>query len=99
GLGAPHPLVLFEYTPKHDADAVDSVLAGYQGYLVADAHVVYDHLYQTGEVTEVNCWAHCRRYFFKALDSDPDRAKIALGLIGSLFKIERSLQTAPRKKR
>jgi len=34
--------------PKHDADAVDSVLAGYQGYLVADAHVVYDHLYQSG---------------------------------------------------
>jgi transposase len=98
-LVAPGRHVLFEYTPKHDADAVDTVLAGYQGYLVADAHVVYDHLYQSGEVTEVNCWAHCRRYFFKALDSDPDRAKIALGLIGSLFKIERSLQTAPRKKR
>jgi transposase len=98
-LVAPGRHVLFEYTPKHDSDAVDTVLAGYQGYLVADAHVVYDHLYAGGEVTEVNCWAHCRRYFFKALASEPDRAKIALGLIGSLFKIERSLQTAPRKKR
>lgn len=98
-LVAPGRHVLFEYTPKHNSDAVDTVLAGYQGYLVADAHVVYDHLYAGGEVTEVNCWAHCRRYFFKALASDPDRAKIALALIGSLFKIERSLLTAPRKKR
>jgi transposase len=81
-LVAPGRHVLFEYTPKHDSDAVDTVLAGYQGYLVADAHVVYDHLYAGGEVTEVNCWAHCRRYFFKALASEPDRAKIALGLIG-----------------
>jgi transposase len=75
------------------------VLAGYRGYLVADAHVVYDHLYEDGDVVEVNCWAHCRRYFFKALASDPDRAKIAIGLIGALFRIERTLAGSPRKKR
>jgi hypothetical protein len=96
---APQKHVLFEYTRKHDGDAVDSILAGYHGYLVADAHVVYDHLYASGDVTEVNCWAHCRRYFFKAADSDPDRAIVALRLIGSLFKIERSLKSAPRKKK
>jgi transposase len=96
---APGRHVLFEYTRRHDGDAVDTVLAGYQGYLVADAHAVYDHLYVDGEVTEVNCWAHCRRHFFKAIESDPDRAKIALSLIGALFKIERSLHTAPRKKK
>lgn len=96
---APERHVLFEYTRKHDSNAVDAVLAGYEGYLVADAHVVYDHLYAAGDVVEVNCWAHCRRYFFKALESDPDRAKIALALIGALFKIERSIKAAPRKKR
>jgi hypothetical protein len=47
----------------------------------------------------VNCWAHARRYFFKAMSSDPERAKVALGHIGALFKIERSIATAPRKKR
>jgi transposase len=96
---APGRHVLFEYTPDHSSHAVDDVLAGYEGYLVADAHVVYDHLYQTGDVIEVNCWAHCRRYFFKALDSDPERAKVALGLIGALFRIERTLADSPRKKR
>ncbi len=98
-LVAPERHVLFEFSRKHDSDAVDDLLAGYEGYLVADAHAVYDHLYKEGTVTEVNCWAHCRRYFFKAMSSDPDRAKAALGYIGALFRIERSIAGAPRKKR
>jgi transposase len=98
-LVAPGRHVLFEYTAQHSAAAVDEVLAGYQGYLVADAHAVYDHLYRTGDVVEVNCWAHCRRYFFKALASDPERANVALGWIGALFRIERSIADAPRQKR
>ena len=96
---APGKHVLFEYTPDHTGDSVDGILAGYSGYLVADAHAVYDHLYVSGDVVEVNCWAHCRRYFFAAMSSDPDRARIALGLIGMLFKIERSIAEAPRNKR
>ena len=98
-LVVPKKHVLFEYTRKHDNDAADTLLAGYEGFLVADAHVVYDHLYERGDVVEVNCWAHARRYFHKALATDPERAKIALGLIGALFRIERALATAPRKKR
>jgi transposase len=98
-LVAPERHVLFEFTPKHDSDAVDSILAGYEGYLVADAHAVYNHLYREGAITEVNCWAHARRYFFKAIASDPDRARAALSLINALFRIERSLADAPRKKK
>ncbi|HMR06254.1 MAG TPA: IS66 family transposase [Polyangiaceae bacterium] len=98
-LVAPERHVLFEFSRKHDSDAVDDLLAGYEGYLVADAHTVYDHLYVGGTVTEVNCWAHARRYYFKSMSSDPERAKVALGHIGALFRIERSIATAPRKKR
>ncbi len=54
-LVAPGRHVLFEFTRDHSSDAVDDVLAGYQGFLVADAHVVYDHLYQSGDLVEVNC--------------------------------------------
>jgi transposase len=98
-LVAPGRHVLFEFTRDHSSDAVDDVLAGYQGYLVADAHVVYDHLYASGDLVEVNCWAHARRYFFKAMGSDPERAKAALSLIGALFRIERTIADAPRKKK
>jgi len=96
----PDKHVLFEYTRDHSNSAVDSILAGYEGYLVADAHVVYDHLYGAdGTAVEVNCWAHARRYFFKALGSDPERARVGLGLIGQLFRLERGIRTRTRKQK
>jgi len=96
---APDKHVLFTYSKRHDSAAVDGVLAGYAGYLVADAHAVYDHLYRNGAVIEVGCWAHARRYFFKAIESDPERAKTALAWIGALFALERSMVSTPAKKR
>ena len=68
-------------------------------YLVADAHVVYDHLYRGGEIIEVGCWSHTRRYFFNALASDPDRAKVALAYLTALFRLERTIADDPRKKK
>lgn len=91
---APDRHVLFRYTAKHDGAAVDSMLAGYQGYLVAAAHAVFDHLYKRGTLIEVACWAHARRYWWKALETDPDRARQALAYIGGLFRVERAAATA-----
>jgi hypothetical protein len=47
----------------------------------------------------VGCWAHCRRYFFKALASDPERAKAALAYVAALFRIERAIANEARKKK
>jgi transposase len=95
-VAAPERHVLFRFSSKHDSAAVDRLLADYQGYLVADAHAVFDHLFTSGEVIEVGCWAHLRRYFFKSLTTDPDRARAALALIGEVFRIERKLaQSTP----
>lgn len=98
-LVAPEKHVLFEFSQTHDSDATAKLLDGYSGYLVADAHIVYDHLYRDGQVIEVGCWGHGRRYFFKALASDPDRAKVALAYIAALFKIERAIAGEPRRKK
>jgi hypothetical protein len=95
----PERHVLFGYSAKHDSAAIDRLLNGYEGYLVADAHAVFDHLYKNGKVIEVACWAHTRRYFFKALSSDPDRSRAALSLINALFRVERAISTAPPEKR
>jgi transposase len=91
---APELHVLFGYSPKHDAAAVDRMLRGYKGKLVLDAHAVFDHLFRGGDVTECGCWSHARRYFYKALPSDPDSATKALAFIGGLFRIERRLKDA-----
>ena len=96
---APELHVLFEFSARHNGDAVDSLVKGYRGYLVADAHSVYDHLYRDGTIVEVGCWAHARRYFYKALSSEPERAREGLALIGELFAIERKLKLESPKKR
>lgn len=96
---APDRHVLYAYSAQHDSAAVDAILKDYKGYLAADAHAVYDHLYRTGDVIEVACWAHCRRYFFKALESDPARARHAIALIKGLFTIEDAIAGRPPGKR
>lgn len=98
-LVAPGLHVLFEYTESHDKNAVSQIMRDYRGYLVADAHVVYDHLYVDGSIVEVACWFHARRYYFKALASDPERARTALGHIGALFRIEREIADQSRSKK
>lgn len=98
-LVAPDKHVLFRYSKKHDGEAAGRLVPGYKGYLVVDAHGVYDHLFRSGEIIEVACWAHARRYFFKALETDPERAGQALTLINELFRIERALAADPPAKR
>ncbi len=98
-VAAPETHVLFAYTPKHDGAAVKDLLGGYKGTLVADAHAVYNHLYKSGDVVEAGCWAHARRYWFKALAVDPERARQALALIGALFRLERAHATSPPDQR
>jgi hypothetical protein len=98
-LVAPEKHILYRFSKAHNSAAVDKLLQGYTGYLVADAHAVYDHLFKGGDVIEVGCMAHCRRYFFKALTSDPERAKLALSHLTALFRIERTIADAPRKRR
>jgi len=96
---APERCVLYAYSRKHDSDAIDAILGDYSGYLVVDAHSVYDHLFVDGSIVEVGCWAHARRYFWKALESEPDKAREALAIIGELFRVERKIAGAPPGKR
>jgi transposase len=45
-------------------------------------------------VTEVACWAHARRKFYDAQDSDGKRAAEMLALIGELYAVEREAKEA-----
>ncbi len=84
--------VLYRYTRHHDQKAVNEMLGGYKGYIVADAHIVYDQLFRdTADRTECGCFSHSRRYFYDALGTDPNRAMVAIRLIGKLFDIERKI--------
>lgn len=91
GLGGQ---VFFDMTESRARDGPSGVLGDFVGYMQADANAVYDAFYKTGTVIEVGCWAHGRRYFVQAEESEPTLAKEALARIGELYVIERRAKEA-----
>jgi transposase len=87
---ADYPYVVFDFTADYTAEGPREFLAGYQGYLQADALAQYEGLYRQG-VKHVCCWAHARRKFVAALEAKDERAGGALELIRRLYLIEREL--------
>jgi len=98
-LVAPPKHVLFQFSEKHDSAAVDRLLPGYRGTVVADAHVVYDHIYGADKANEAGCWSHTRKYFLDALRIDPIWVRAPFQYIQSLFAIERGIQRRPPPER
>jgi transposase len=88
---APHPGVVFDYTPTHEArDGPAAFLKEFRGYLQADGYGGYDGIYtgSQGAIVEVACWAHARKKFHDAQDSDPERALAAKAWIRKLYDVE-----------
>jgi transposase len=86
---AANPYVVYEYTPSRSRDGPAKWLHGFTGYLQADAYGGYDGIFHSQGVTEVACWAHARRKFYDAQDSDGKRAAQMLALVGELYAVER----------
>jgi transposase len=80
--------VLFHYQTGRSARAAREILDGFKGYLQTDGYQVYDSIAKSKDIIHLNCWAHARREFDKALSNDEKRASTALGFIQSLYKVE-----------
>jgi transposase len=75
-----HPQTVYTFTLSRNRDGPQEFLKGYSGYLQADAYGGYDGLYVSGAIREVACWAHARRKFDEARNTNP-RAVEMLALI------------------
>lgn len=84
-----NPYIVYHYTPDRTRAGPSTWLAGYRGYLQADAYGGYDEIYHKGGVTEVACWAHARRKFFDAKSTDGRRSAEMLAMVGELYDVER----------
>jgi transposase len=86
-----HPVILYDYTATRERAGPEEFLKGYRGYLQADAYGGYDAFFKDPArgLIEVGCWAHARRYFHKALESDQARMGPALLLIAQLYRVEK----------
>jgi transposase len=88
-----HPYIVYHYTPDRTRAGPSQWLDAFKGYLQADAYGGYDGIYAKrdpdgGGVKEVACWAHGRRHFFDAKDTDGRRCAQMLTLVRELYKLE-----------
>ena len=90
-----HPVILYDYTATRERAGPEKFLEGYRGYLQADAYGGYDAFFKDPArgLIEVGCWAHARRYFHKALESDQARMGPALLLIAQLYRVEKQARS------
>lgn len=85
--------VLFRYTKRCSSHEPTALLQGFAGTVIADALAVYDALFGLPDgPTEGGCNSHARRYFYKALTSDRERALIAIGYFNEIFRLERNFK-------
>jgi len=96
-----HPYIVYDFTPTRAASGPLQWLGSWKGFLQADAYAGYDKLYgegpapvrMPGDITEVACWAHARRKFYEARESDPARSLWMLEMIRRLYAVEGQAST------
>jgi transposase len=81
--------VFFDYRKGRGRDGPKEMLEDFKGYIQSDGYNVYEWLGKKKNITLLNCWAHARRYFEKALVYDQQAAGYVLKEIQKLYKIER----------
>ena len=81
-------MVLFDYRPGRSREGPKDILKNFNGHLQTDGYVVYD-IFDTDEITLLNCMAHARRKFEHALDNDKERAEYVLKQMQKLYEVER----------
>jgi transposase len=76
-------------------------MASFTGFLQADGYAGFEGLYnpartKPGPITEVACWAHCRRKFYDVWETTKSPiAKEVLDRIGEVYAIEDKARFAP----
>jgi len=86
------PAAFYRYSPDRKGERPKEHLAGFSGFLHADAYAGY----ALPGITHVQCMAHARRYFFDVFDATKSPiAQEALGRIGALYAIEAEINGKP----
>ena len=80
--------IVFPYTAGRARKELFELIEGYEGFIQCDGYSAYEAFCAKENAIMVSCWAHVRRYFVDAEESDPYRVSAALEFIRELYKIE-----------
>jgi transposase len=108
--GPAPPAAAYFYSPDRRGEHPAAHLANFKGFLQADAYSGFAALYERREtgpglptmaaITEVACWAHCRRKLFDVWEATKSPvAKEALDRIAKFYLIEDVARFAPPDER
>ncbi|MBS2005350.1 MAG: IS66 family transposase, partial [Cyanobacteria bacterium SZAS LIN-5] len=95
---ADHPYVFYDYSNTEHSIYPEQILKGFTGILLTDGTNKYNEIIKNG-ATSANCWAHVHCYFEDAWKENPVAAEFPMGVIKSLFDIERVAATLSEDER
>lgn len=94
--GTTPPLVWYRFSPNRAGIHPRTELAGFTGFLQADAYSGFAGIYANNRVSEVACWAHFRRELFERHKQQPTALTTGLlDRIGRLYAIEAEIRGQP----
>jgi transposase len=108
--GKDPPAAAYYFSPDRGGEHPAKHLADFTGFLQADGYAGFEALYAprttdqglpaNATITEVACWAHCRRKFFDVWDSKKSPvAKEAIDRIAAFYVVEAKARFAPAAER
>ncbi len=106
--GSGVPVRCFTYTPGRGTKLADRLFAGIRRgtVLMTDGYEPYNDIAHRHGLEHLGCWVHVRRYFVKAEDSVPKKARTPdllatrfIKLIGKLFAAEARSETWSAQRR
>ncbi|OHX63792.1 hypothetical protein NH26_24840 [Flammeovirga pacifica] len=85
-------ILSIHYANGRDRKYLKEHLGDFKGYAQTDGYKGYDYFENTTAITHLNCWAHARRYFFKAYKGGYKPASEVVNLISKLYELEKTFQ-------
>jgi transposase len=86
------PAAVFFYSRDRGGEHSEQHLVTFAGLMQADAYAGFNRLYEAGRkpgpIIEAACWAHARRKFFDAKDTDARRCGEMLEMVRQLYAVE-----------
>lgn len=80
---------VFDYNESRGRDSPVKMLANFRGYLHDDGYCVYEACLDPSCVKHVACWAHVRRKFVDAENTEAKFSKEAVAWIAKLYALDR----------
>lgn len=84
--------VVYDFTSGRSREGPISFLAGFQGILQVDGYAAYNGAFEATGAGHAACWAHVRRKFEKALETEPQEAAAVMQQIQMLYRIEQQIR-------